>query len=70
MSKNNNRGHAQALRARERADGLIRFRFTARVLAAGAVAGAVALGFINDHHLAGSGRSDRSKRVGGLPAVA
>jgi hypothetical protein len=47
MSKNNNRGHAQALRARERADGLIRFRFTARVLAAGAVAGVVALGFIN-----------------------
>jgi type IV secretory pathway TraG/TraD family ATPase VirD4 len=46
MPKTNNRAHAQALQARERADGLIRFRFTARVLAASAMAGAVALGFI------------------------
>jgi len=46
MPKTNNHAHAQALQARERADGLIRFRFNARVLAASAMAGAVALGII------------------------
>lgn len=43
---NNRRAHAEALRARERADGQIQFRFAARVLAASAVAGAAILGSV------------------------
>ncbi len=43
---NNRRAHAEALRARERAEGQIQFRFTARVLAASAMAGAAMLGCV------------------------
>lgn len=42
---NNRRAHAAALRARERADGQIQFSFTARVLAASALAGALVAGW-------------------------
>ncbi len=45
MSKDSsNRAHVAALRARDRADGQVQFRFNARVLAASALIGALALG--------------------------
>lgn len=47
MSKDSSsRAHIAALRARDRADGQVQFRFNARVLAGSALIGALALGAV------------------------